>query len=219
MAGTLGEVIEGFRRVATASVADAVDRVVKRPGFMTHEIKPVFPSKIVGPAVTVLERASQESQPPHHALQAIDESEPGSIVVIGMEDPEHARNVAQWGGLMTAGAVARRIGGAVLDAGARDVTEIREAQFPVFSRTIIPSSTVGRYITVGINQPVVCGGLLVHPGDIVVGDADGVVVVPRAQAADVLAAAQQIEETEGRMAEAIGRLRSIRKAVEEFARI
>lgn len=219
MTAMLDELIEGFRGVATASVADAVDRVLKRPGFMTHEIKPVFPAKIVGPAVTVLERASQESQPPHHALQAIDESDPGSIVVIGTEDPEHARNVAQWGGLMTAGAVARRIGGAVLDAGARDVAEIREAQFPVFSRTIIPSSTVGRYVTVAFNQPVVCGGVLVHPGDIVVGDADGVVVVPGGQAHEVLAAARQIEETEAKMTKAIARLRSIRKAVEEFARI
>jgi regulator of RNase E activity RraA len=120
---------------------------------------------------------------------------------------------------MTAGAVARRIGGAVLDAGARDVAEIREAQFPVFSRTIIPSSTVGRYVTVAINQPVVCGGVLVHPGDIVVGDADGVVVVPGGEAHEVLAAARQIEETEAKMTKAIARLRSIRKAVEEFARI
>lgn len=219
MALTQAQVIEGFRKVATASVADAVDRIVKRPGFMTYEIKPIVPAKIAGPAVTVLERAAQESRPPEHALQAIDEAEAGSIIVIGMEDPEQARNVAQWGGLMTAGAVARGLGGAVLDAGTRDVMEIRQAAFPVFSRTVIPSSTVGRYVTVGLNLPVVCGGVLVHPGDLIVGDADGVVVVPRAQAAEVLAAAQQIEETEARMTQAIGRLRSIRKAVEEFARI
>ena len=219
MGGTLQELVEGFRRVATASVADAVDRVVKRPGFMSHEIKPVFPAKIAGPAVTVLERVALDSQPPHHALQAIDEAAPGSIIVIGMENPQAARDVAQWGGLMTAGAVARRLGGAALDAGARDAEEIRQAGFPVFSRSIIPSSTVGRYITVGLNLAIVCGGVLVHPGDIVVGDTDGVVIVPRAAAPDVLAAALQIEETERRMTEAIGRLGSIRRAVEEFARI
>ncbi|MDQ7844524.1 MAG: RraA family protein, partial [Armatimonadota bacterium] len=129
------EIIDGFRSVATASVSDAVDRVVKRPGFMSHEIKPVFPAKIAGPAVTVLERAALDSQPPHHALQAIDEAAPGAIIVIGMEDPQAARDVAQWGGLMTAGAVARRLGGAVLDAGVRDIEEIRQAGFPVFSRT------------------------------------------------------------------------------------
>ncbi|HEY6102547.1 MAG TPA: RraA family protein [bacterium] len=219
MVETLHDLVEGFRGVATASVADAVDRVVKRPGFMSHEVKPVFPAKIAGAAVTVLERAALETQPPHHALAAIDEAAAGAIIVIGMEDAQAARNVAQWGGLMTAGAVARRLGGAVLDAGARDAEEIRQAGFPVFSRSVIPSSTVGRYVTVGLNLPVTCGGVLVHPGDIVVGDTDGVVVVPRASAADVLAAAQQIEETERKMTEAIGRLGSIRKAVEEFARI
>lgn len=219
MGMTLAQMIEGFREVATASVADAVDRVVRRPGFMTYEIKPVFPAKIAGPAVTVLERAALESRPPEHALQAIDEAEPGSIIVIGMEDPEPSRNVAHWGGLMTAGAAARGLGGAVLDAGTRDVTEIREARFPVFSRTVIPSSTVGRYVTVGLNMPVVCGGVLVHPGDLIVGDADGVIVVPRAHAAAVLAAAQGIEETERAMTAAIGRLRSLRRAVEEFSRI
>jgi 4-hydroxy-4-methyl-2-oxoglutarate aldolase len=213
------DLMEGFMRVATASVADAVDRVVKRPGFMSYEIKPVIPAKIAGPAVTVLERVALDSQPPHHALQAIDEAAPGAVIVIGMEDAENARNVALWGGLMTAGAATRRLGGAVLDAGARDAAEIRQAGFPVFSRSIIPSSTVGRYVTVGLNLPVTCGGVLVAPGDIIVGDADGVVVVPRAAAADVLAVAEQIEETERRMTEAIGRLGSIRKAVEEFARI
>jgi 4-hydroxy-4-methyl-2-oxoglutarate aldolase len=216
---TTAQLIEGFREVAIASVADAVDRVVKRPGFMTYEIKPIFPARIAGPAVTVLERAALESRPPEHALQAIDEAPPGAVIVIGMEEPDSGRNVAQWGGLMTAGAAARGLGGAVLDGGARDVAEIREAGFPVFSRTVIPSSTVGRYVTVGLNLPVVCGGVLVRPGDLIVGGEDGVVVVPQDAAAEVLAEARAIDATEARMAQAIGRLRSIRKAVEEFARI
>lgn len=215
----LRTLLEGFRAVTTASVADAVDRVTKRPGFMSYEIKPIMPAKIVGPAVTVLERAALEVQPPRHALQAIDESAPGTIVVIGLEDPEGARNVALWGGLMTVAAVTRQLGGAVLDAGVRDVEEIRQAGFPIFSRTVIPSTTVGRYVTVAKDVPVTCGGVLVNPGDIVVGDTDGVVVVPRAQAAEVLAAAAQIEETERRMTARIKEIGSIWKALEEFARI
>lgn len=215
----LPTLVEGFRSVTTASVADAVDRVTRRPGFMSHEIKPILPAKMVGPAVTVLERASLETQPPLHALQAIDEAEPGAIIVIAVEDPKLSLDVAQWGGLMTAAAVTRRLGGAVLDAGVRDVEEIREAHFPVFSRMVIPSTSVGRYVTVAKDVPVTCGGVLVHPGDIVVGDTDGVVVVPRAQAAEVLAAAAQIEETERRMTARIKEIGSIRKALEEFARI
>ncbi|MBI2972528.1 MAG: RraA family protein [Armatimonadetes bacterium] len=219
MTGDLRHVVERFRAVTTASVADAVDRVAKRAGFMSYEIKPIMPSKIVGPAVTVLERASTESQPPLHALEAIDEAAPGAIIIIGMEDAEGSRDVAQWGGLMTAGAVVRRLGGAVLDAGVRDVEEVRQAGFPVFSRTVIPSSTVGRYVTVAKNIPVVCGGVQVHPGDIIVGDTDGVVVVPQERAEEILVTAEQIEETERRMTEAIKRLGSITKAVKEFARI
>lgn len=215
----LPTLVEGFRSVTTASVADAVDRVTRRPGFMSHEIKPILPAKMVGPAVTVLERASLETQPPLHALQAIDEAEPGAIIVIAVEDPKLSLDVAQWGGLMTAAAVTRRLGGAVLDAGVRDVEEIRQAGFAIFSRTVIPSTTVGRYVTVAKDVPVTCGGVLVHPGDIVVGDTDGVVVVPRAQAAEVLAAAAQIEETERRMTARIKEIGSIRKALEEFARI
>lgn len=215
----LRDLLDGFRTITTASVADAVDRVTKRPGFMSYEIKSIMPAKIVGPAVTVLERAGLEAQPPRHALEAIDEAEAGTIIVIGTEDPEGARNVAQWGGLMTAAAVTRGLGGAVLDAGVRGVEEIREAHFPVFSRTVIPSTSVGRYVTVAKDVPVTCGGVLVHPGDIVVGDTDGVVVVPRAQAAEVLAAAAQIEETERRMTVRIKEVGSIRQALEEFARI
>jgi regulator of RNase E activity RraA len=211
--------IEGFRGVTTASVADAVDRVVRRPGYMCHEIKPIAPTKMVGPAVTVLERQALEAQPPTHALQAIDAAAPGDVIVIGMEDPAGSRDVACWGGLMATAAVTRRLGGAVLDAGVRDADEIRQLGFPVFSRSVVPSTTVGRYITVDRDVPVICGGVRVHPGDLLVGDADGVVVVPRTQAAEVLAVAREIEETERRMTEAIRRTGSILRALDEFSRI
>jgi 4-hydroxy-4-methyl-2-oxoglutarate aldolase len=215
----LAGIIESFRTVTTASVADAVDRVVRRPGYMSHEIKPVLTAKIVGPATTVLERQALDTQPPTHALQAIDAAAPGTIVVIGMEDPEGSRDVACWGGLMTTAAVTRRLGGAVLDAGVRDVEEIRGMSFPVFARSVVPSTTVGRYVTVDHDVPVTCGGVRVHPGDLIVGDTDGVVVVPRAQAADVARVAVEIEETERRMAEAIRRTGSIMRGLEEFKRI
>jgi 4-hydroxy-4-methyl-2-oxoglutarate aldolase len=213
------KLVEGFRAVTTASVADAVDRVLRRPGYMTHQIKPIGPGRVVGPAITVLERASLEAQPPALALQAIDEAEPGSVLVIGMEDPIGAENVAVFGGLMGTGAVTRGMAGAILDAGVRDVEEILGLGFQVFSRTVIPSTTVGRYVTVDRNVPVVCGGVRVHPGDIVVADTDGVVVVPRDAAAEVLEVATGIEATEREMAEEIKRVGSIRKALEKFARI
>jgi regulator of RNase E activity RraA len=186
---------------------------------MSHEMKPVFAAKIVGPAATVLERQALDAQPPVHALEAIDTAAPGTIVVIGMEDPAGSRDIACWGGLMATAASTRGLGGAVVDAGVRDVDEIRAMGFPVFSRAVCPSSTVGRYVTVDRDVPVTCGGVRVHPGDLIVGDTDGVVVVPRAHAAEVLRIAVGIEETERRMAEAIRRSGSIRKALDEFSRI
>jgi len=218
-AAELRTLLEGFRTTSTASVADAVDRVVQRPGFMSHEIKPILPGRVAGPAVTVLERAALEAQPPRHALQAIDEAPAGSIIVIGLEDPGSARNVAQWGGLMAAAAATRGLVGAVLDGGVRDVEEIRQMGFPVFSRTVVPSTSVGRLVTVAMGVPVPCGGVLVNPGDIIVGDSDGVVVVPRAVAAEVLAAATQIEETERRMTARIRESGSILQALQDFGRI
>ncbi|MDQ7850442.1 MAG: RraA family protein [Armatimonadota bacterium] len=211
--------LEGFRATSTASVADAVDRVVRRPGFMSHEIKPILPGRIAGPAVTVLERTALEAQPPRHALTAIDEAPAGSIIVIGLEDAGGAPEVALWGGLMASAAATRGLGGAVLDGGVRDVEEIRQLGFPVFSRTIVPSTSVGRLVTVAREVPVPCGGVLVNPGDIIVGDSDGVVVVPRAAAAEVLAAATQIEETERRMTARIRASGSILQALQEFGRI
>ena len=113
------EIIDKFHSVASASVADAVDQVVGARGYMDYPIKPrINDSKVVGPAVTVKEVRTTESVPPSHALEAIDEAPEGSVIVIGIEgsDPD----VAVWGGLMTAGAVARNLVGAILDGGLRD---------------------------------------------------------------------------------------------------
>jgi len=155
----LQEIIDGFRSVTSASVADAVDQIAGTRGYMDYPIKPrINDSKVVGPAVTVKEVRTTESVPPSHALEAIDEAPEGSVIVIGIEgsDPD----VAVWGGLMTAGAVARNLVGAILDGGLRDVAEIkRDFGFPVFSRTISPGSTLGRYKTEALNVPVLCGGI------------------------------------------------------------
>jgi 4-hydroxy-4-methyl-2-oxoglutarate aldolase len=212
-------IVEGFRGVSTASVSDAVDKVCGRRGFMSPDIRPILPGRMVGPAVTVLEGPGLMAKPPLHALEAIDEADPGTIVVIGIEDPVAGREVAVWGGLMTTAAIERRLEGAVLDAGLRDLEEIREAGFQVFSRSIIPATTVGRYVTLARDVPVVCGGVWVRPGDVIVGDTDGVVVVPRSDAAEVLSTAQEMEEAEQHMAEAIKRTGSILEALRELGRI
>jgi 4-hydroxy-4-methyl-2-oxoglutarate aldolase len=212
------EIIEGFTKVATASVADAVDKVAGRRGYMEHSIKPrISEKKIVGPAVTVKEVPTGEFVPPQHALDAIDESEAGSVIVIGIDGQT---DVAVWGGLMTAGAEANQMAGAVLDGGLRDVIEIRrDSDFQVFARSVSPGTTLGRFKTVSSNTPVECGGILVHPGDLIVGDLDGVVVVPKDHVAAVLKMATEIEEREAEQARLIRQTGSLRDGLAKYGRI
>lgn len=211
--------IEAFDKVAVASVADAVDKVCGKRGYMASSIKPrVNDKRICGPAATVLEAATDEVVPPQHALDLIDEAPPGSVIVIAIEGGEP--DVAVWGGLMTAGAVANGHVGAVLDGGVRDLVEIRrDYGFPVYARDVSPGTTVGRFRTVASQVPVRVGGIVVHPGDIVVGDVDGVVVVPKDRAAEVLATAQEIDTRELEQARLIMAEKSLRKGLAKYGRI
>ncbi len=215
---TLADLIAGFRGTAIASVADAVDKVAGRPGFLNHQIRPrINEHKIVGPAVTVLEGPTDEELPPQHALDMIDASDPGSVIVISTNQ---SVDVAVWGGLMTAGAVANKHEAAVLDAGVRDIVEIRrDYDFPVYSRTVCPGTTVGHAKTLAANVEVDMGGVIVHPGDIMVGDIDGVVCVPRAHAEEVLKMAQEIDEREAEQAKLIIESRSLKEGLAKYGRI
>lgn len=211
--------IAAFGKVAVASVADAVDKVCGHRGYMDSCIKPrIDDQRICGPATTVLEAATDEFVPPQHALDLIDEAPKGSVIVISIAGGES--EVAVWGGLMTAGAVANGHAGAVLDGGVRDLTEIRrDYGFPVYARSVSPGTTLGRYKTLASQVPVRVGGILVHPGDLIVGDVDGVVVVPQARAAEVLAMAQDIDARELEQARLIIAEKSLRKGLAKYGRI
>ncbi len=123
---------------------------------------------------------------------AAAEANPGEILVV---DAVGATNVAVWGGMMTEAAVVRKLGGLVLDGAVRDVGDIRRLQFPTWARAHTPR---GPHHGFGgdIDVPVSVGGVPVHPGDIVLGDEDGVVVVPLERSDDILARAQAHLEKE-----------------------
>ncbi|GAA3963218.1 RraA family protein [Actinomadura viridis] len=210
------EVIDAFRGITTASVADAVEQFGVR-GYLTGGIRQIIPGKLVGPAVTVHEVPSDEAQPPTLALQAIDESEPGSVICIAAGGAD----VAVWGGLMAAGAVANGIAGAVLDAGVRDVEEILRdySGLAIYARGSVPATTVGRYRTVSLNEPVEIGGVTVHPGDLIVADGDGVVRVPAEHVDAVLAAAGEIEDREREQARLIMESGSLRAGIAKYNRV
>jgi regulator of RNase E activity RraA len=109
--------------------------------------------------------------------------------------------------------------GVIVDGGVRDIKEVRSLGFPIYGRSVVPSSTVSRYAGVSRNVPVQCGGVEVKPGDIIVADEDGVVRVPQAQAAEVLKRAQEIDERETKMLPFIRQHKALSKAVAVFNRI
>jgi len=217
---TRGEsLVEGFRFVEVASVADAMEQLYGKRAYMYHDMRPLDKAKFAGPAVTVLlnrEENHDGSRALEGMLDAIDQAPAGSVYVMVVQD---GLNYAGIGGLMSTAMKVRGLAGAVVDGGARDTPQISKIQFPVFSRSIVPSTTVNHYRFAGKNITVKCAGVDVRPGDIVVADMDGVVVVPVENAADVLKRAQQLDFTEHSMLPFIERYRSIREAVSKFGRL
>lgn len=219
MAQTAGD--EGFRMVEVASVADAMEQLYGQRAYMAHDMRPLSPTKFAGPAVTVLlkkEEHKEGAAASQGMLDAIDASPAGSVYVMVLEG-EGSADYAGIGGLMATAMKYRGFAGAVIDASVRDTPQIRRLQFPVFSRGVAPSTTINHYRVAGVNVPVTCAGVRVNPGDIVTADEDGVAVVPREKAAEVLRKSQDLDDTEHRMLPFIEKFRSIREAVKQFGRI
>jgi regulator of RNase E activity RraA len=132
---------------------------------------------------------------------------------------DDGNDIAGMGGLMGTAMSARNFSGAVIDGGVRDTAYLQKIGFPVYALGIVPSTSVGHYRFAGANIPVVCDGIAVNAGDIVTADSDGVVVVPRAVAPQVLKLAQQMDFNEHSMYAYIEKLKSIEEAVKKFGRL
>lgn len=212
-------VVESFRMVEVASVSDAMEQLYGQRAYMSHDMRPLTPTKFAGPAVTVMlkkEEHKEGSSASQGMLDAIDASPAGSVYVMVVED---GLDYAGIGGLMATAMKYRGFAGAVIDASVRDTPQIRKLQFPVFSRGVAPSTTINHYRVTGVNVPVTCAGVRVNPGDIITADEDGVAVVPIAKAPDVLKKSQELDDTEHRMLPFIEKFRSIKEAVRQFGRI
>ena len=220
MAQAVGDpLIAGFREVEVASVADAMEQLYGQRAYMSHEMRPLSPAKFAGPAVTVLlkkEEHKEGSAASQGMLDAIDAAGPCVVYVMVLDD---GADFAGIGGLMATAMKYRGFAGAIIDGSVRDTPQIRKLQFPVFSRGVAPSTTINHYRFAGWNVPVTCAGVRVNAGDIVVADEDGVAVVPRARAAEVLKRAQDLDNTEHAMLPFIEKYRSIKEAVAKFGRI
>jgi regulator of RNase E activity RraA len=210
--------LDGFRHVEAASVSDALERITGRKMYMSHQMRPIFPTKFAGFAVTVLLKKETNHDPDalNGMLAAIDQGSTNSVYVMVVED---GSDIAGMGGLMGTAMSARNFSGAVIDGGVRDVAYLQKIGFPVYAVGIVPSTSVTHYRFAGANIPVVCSGVSVNAADIIVADADGVVVVPRASAAQVLKLAQEMDFQEHSMYAYIEKLKSIQEAVRKFGRL
>jgi regulator of RNase E activity RraA len=214
-----GALIADYRRVEVASVSDALEQLTGKRMYMSHRMHPIFTTKFAGFARTVQLKKDEGNSDPtalNGMLDAIDQGSSGSVYVMAVEDGE---DIAGMGGLMGTAMAARGYAGAVIDGGVRDMAYLRKIGFPVYATSIVPSTSVHHYRFAGSQIPVVCDGVTVNSGDIVAADSDGVVVVPKARAQEVLALAQQMDFKEHSMYPVIEQTKSIVEAVKKFGRL
>lgn len=213
------DLIAQFRHVEVASVSDAIEQILHKRMYMTHRMQPIFTSKFAGFARTVQlkkDEGNNDSGALNGMLEAIDQGGADSVYVMVVEDGD---DIAGMGGLMGTAMSVRGYSGAVIDGGVRDVAYLRKIGFPVFATGIVPSTSVHHYRFGGSQIPVVCNGISVNPGDIVVADSDGVAVVPKANAQMVLNVAQQMDYKEHSMYSLIEQWKSIVQAVNKVGRL
>ena len=181
------DLIAQFADIAPATAHE----VMNKTGSMAYDIKPIYSGmKVCGPALTVLCHPGDNIMI-HKAVAVAQE---GDVLVANVG----AMMGGNWGEILTVAAQARGIAGLVIDGGVRDGQAIEKRQFPIFCRGLCVNGTVKETLGL-VNHPVSCGGVMVHPGDIILGDDDGVVVVPKEKAHDTLEKGKEREKKEAEM--------------------
>jgi regulator of RNase E activity RraA len=195
------------RKLYSAVLSDVLDELGHMHQAMAPAIRPLDEGLVLaGYARTGLFREVSGAVPGENPyeleIRIVDDLKPGDVMVFGCGG---SRKIAPWGELLTTAARARGAVGAVTDGFVRDVRMIRELSFPVFHGGIAPLDSKGRGKVVAIDVPIDCAGVRVEPGDLVFGDVDGVVVVPRALEDEALARAFRKVSGENRTREELAK--------------
>jgi regulator of RNase E activity RraA len=211
------ELLEKFDAVAKCYSASCVFAdVMYRTGIMHSSIKPAFKAKAVGQAITVQLSKGDLVDP----LKALEMGQAGDIIVV---DAGGDTEVSVCGGLMGGLAKNRGIRGMIVDGAGRDIDELEDIGWPIWTKAITARGThtmfSGRKEELSINIPIACGGVTVRPGDFIVADTIGVAVIPLDRAEEVLELAREQAEREQKTREWVAKGKTIADLLAEFGRI
>ncbi len=206
-------IVERLLKLDTCAVSDGMDRL----GLVgaTYGVRPMWSCpKIVGRAVTMKIKPVGLEKPKHHlGTLPIDAAKPGDVIVI---DNGGRPDTSCWGGLLALAAKAKGISGVVIDGACRDIDESRDLEFPVYARGAVPMTARGRIMQESYSQEIEFAGVQVHPGDLVIADGSGVVIIPRSREEEVVREAEAVAATEARMAEGIRQGMSVLEVLEKL---
>ena len=191
---------ERLSKIDTCAVSDAMDAL----GIWgtVNELNPIsVRRRVTGRVLTVkLGPASTTVPRTHLCSAAIDAANPGDVIVVENHTSDDA---AGWGGILSTAAAAKGLSGTIVDGPARDVDESIDVDYPVFARSTVSSTARGRIVEHAWNVPILIGRVHVEAGDLVIADASGVVFVPKAHEAEVVAKAEEIASKEAAMSKSV----------------
>ncbi len=192
-----GDAVAVLGGAPAAVISDALDRMGRRDQVLEIAIRPLWPeARLAGVAVPIVIVAdTSEPELPYDAeLTYLDGLRPGDVPLLVVEEGVRC---ASWGELFSCAAMGRGAAGVVIDGYARDAAQIKALGFPAFARGLSPLDTFARAVVTGVDVEARVGGVDVRPGDLVVGDVDGIVVVPQEMVADVEEAVVMKHRLEG----------------------